>query len=122
MRALAGICNAPAEGDDIMRKFAGLAVAFLLCNVMPAAQADGTSVAAQHKLVVPRASEHPVSAIRASLTQAGPTVSRGQIAVCANLAAIRALGAKAAGSDYPSQSRILDLTFVLCLAGTPTQD
>ena len=104
-----------------MRKLTCLAAAVLLCNVMPAAQAHGTNTAALLKRPLPP-SERAVSEVRASLTQAGPSVSREQIAVCANLAAIRALGAKAAGADYPSQSRILDLTFVLCLAGTPTRD
>jgi hypothetical protein len=122
MRVLAGFRSSPAEGDNAMRKLTCLAAAILLCNVMPAAQAQGINTAAVPKQQLPQPSEHPVSEVRASLTQAGPAVSREQIAVCANLAAIRALGAKAAGADYPSQSRILDLTFVLCLAGTPTRD
>jgi hypothetical protein len=105
-----------------MRKLTCLAAAILLCNVIPAAQAQGTNIAALLKRQPPRAIERPVSEVRAALTQAAPAVSREQIAVCANLAAIRALGARAAGADYPSQSRILDLTFVLCLAGTPTRD
>lgn len=44
--------------------------------------------------------------------------SQSQIADCANLAAIRALDAKAHGAGYAVQDRILDLTFVLCMAGT----
>ena len=122
MPVLAGFRSSPAEGDNVMRKLTCLATAILLCNFMPAAQAQGTNAAALLKRQPPQATERPVSEVRASLTQARPAVSREQIAVCANLAAIRALGARAAGADYPSQSRILDLTFVLCLAGTPTQD
>ena len=36
-------------------------------------------------------------------------------------AAIRTLDAKAKGADFAMQDRILDLTFVLCMAGTPLQ-
>jgi hypothetical protein len=122
MLVLAGFRCSPAEGDNAMRKRTCLAAAILLCNIMPAAQAQGTNTTALLKRQPPQAIERPMSEVRASLTQTTPAVSRDQIAVCANLAAIRALGAKAAGADYPSQSRILDLTFVLCLAGTPTRD
>ena len=55
------------------------------------------------------------------LALAAPAISRERIAVCANLAAIRALDAKASGSDYPTQSHMLDLTFVLCVAGSSSE-
>ena len=51
------------------------------------------------------------------LTTAAPSISRGQIADCANLAALRALDAKSAGSGDDVQRRVLSVTFVLCLAG-----
>jgi len=60
--------------------------------------------------------------IPVGLTERAPAATRGQIAVCANLAALRALDAKAAGADYPAQDRTLDVTFVLCMAGPQTAD
>ena len=95
-----------------MRKLSCALSVLLLCTLAEAAPQDAHSVVPQAKIV---------SDVSVGLHEAAPSVSRGQIAVCANLAAIRALGAKAAGSDYPTQGRILDLTFVLCLAGAPSE-
>ena len=47
---------------------------------------------------------------------------RSQLAQCANLAAMRARDAKAAGAGYAVQDRILDMAFLLCLSGSPTAD
>jgi hypothetical protein len=60
--------------------------------------------------------------IRVSLREPQRTASRSQVAVCANLAAIRAMDAKAVGASYAAQDRILDLTFVLCMSGPQTED
>ncbi|MEI9887489.1 MAG: hypothetical protein WDN08_13500 [Rhizomicrobium sp.] len=47
-------------------------------------------------------------------------ITPGEIAACANLAVLRALGARAAGADRANQGRLADLTFVLCLTDSPT--
>jgi hypothetical protein len=104
-----------------MRRITCAFAVLLLGIVTPAAHA-GRQSAPQTAQPMQRSTAKPVGEIRTALTQPVPAVSPGQIANCANLAAIRALDAKAAGSDYPAQSRILDLTFVLCLAGSPTAD
>ena len=59
------------------------------------------------------------AALRASFAPGAAEITPSQIAVCANLAALRALGARAAGADYANQSRMADLTFALCLAASP---
>ncbi len=51
-----------------------------------------------------------------------PATGRGRIAACANLAAVHALNAKAVGASAPAQDRVLDLTFVLCIAGPQSED
>jgi hypothetical protein len=48
--------------------------------------------------------------------------SRGRIAVCANLAALRGMSARTSGSDYATQNRVLELTFLLCMSETPVRD
>jgi hypothetical protein len=48
--------------------------------------------------------------------------TRGQIAACANLAALRGMSARTSGSDYATQNRVLELTFLMCMSGTPVRD
>ena len=102
----------PSKGSTVMRNIICTLAVLLVGLVTPAAHAD------QQRTAAPK----PIATIRTALIEPAPTVTRGQIAACANLAAIRALDAKAAGAGYPAQSRILDLTFVLCLAGSPAAD
>lgn len=70
-------------------------------------------------LVLPIAGNAPAP-IRASLTD--ERAVRGQVAMCANLAAIRGVNARTSGADYATQNRVLELTFILCMSGTPTRD
>ena len=44
---------------------------------------------------------------------------RAHVRACANLAALRALRSQQSGSDYATQNRILELTFMLCMSGAP---
>ena len=103
-----------------MRK-AGIVAAILMfgggpAQARPPDQAPVLSNAVQHAMA------QPASVVRVGMMERQPAVTRGQIAVCANLAAIRALDAKAVGATYAAQDRILDVTFVLCMAGPQTAD
>jgi len=57
--------------------------------------------------------------IKTSLTDAG---ERGRIAMCANLAAVRGVGARTSGADYATQNRVLELSFILCMSGRPARE
>jgi len=95
-----------------MRKTKAAAAA-LLCSMLAQSAYAGerTQAAVRTAQVIPARLSEPSQ----------PAAIRSQIAVCANLAAIRTLDAKAKGADFAMQDRILDLTFVLCMAGTPLQ-
>jgi hypothetical protein len=106
----------PDEGDIDMRKAICLMAALLFVGAAQPTQSEpihGTAKTVQ-------AASRPVL-IPASL-QARPADARGHVAVCANLAAVRALDAKAVGANYAAQDRILELTFVLCMSGPQTED
>ena len=45
--------------------------------------------------------------------------ARTQVAACAHVAALRGLNARSSGADYATQNRVLELTFLLCMSGTP---
>lgn len=60
-----------------------------------------------------------VMAMRTGFAPHAATVTPSEIAACANVAAVRALGARASGADTANQARIADLAFVLCLANAP---
>ncbi len=62
-----------------------------------------------------------VRAVRAGFAPAAAGIAPARVAECANLAGIRALGAKATGADIANQGRLAELTFVLCLAGSPAE-
>ena len=97
--------------------------AIVLAAAMLCGSAQGTEAAARisplKPVIVPY---YPgmknAAAMRASFAPGAAQVSPGQIAQCANLAALRALGARSAGADYDNQSRLADLTFALCLASS----
>ena len=57
--------------------------------------------------------------MRAQFSPNAATITPQQVSACANFAALRALGARAAGVDRANQSRLADLTFVLCLTDSP---
>ncbi|HEY4939901.1 MAG TPA: hypothetical protein VII56_00615 [Rhizomicrobium sp.] len=77
-----------------------------------------SSMTAPPKLAAVASSEsRPPAAIQVGLTTETSAISPGQIADCANLAALRALDARSAGSGFDVQRRVLSVTFVLCLAG-----
>lgn len=58
----------------------------------------------------------PVAPMPIGLTTSAQSLTPSQIAACANLAALRAMEARSAGSGFDAQRRILDVTFVLCVA------
>ena len=45
--------------------------------------------------------------------------ARTQVAACAHVATLRGLNARSSGADYATQHRVLELTFLLCMSGTP---
>ena len=101
-----------------MRTFSIVLIAALLCGSTTGTEAAGAS--SPKPIMVPY---YPgmknAAALHASFAPSGAQITPGQVAVCANLAALRALGARSAGADYANQSRMADLTFALCLAASP---
>jgi hypothetical protein len=61
-------------------------------------------------------------AMRTNYAPRGATVTPSQISACANVAAMRALGARASGADSVNQGRVADLAFVLCLVNAPVEN
>jgi hypothetical protein len=107
----------PDEGDIDMRKAICLMAALLFVGAAQPTQSEPMQGTAKTAQPASRAVLIP-----ASLHQARQADTRGHIAVCANLAAVRALDAKAVGASYAAQDRILELTFVLCMSGPQTAD
>ena len=102
-----------------MRTFSFVLMAALLCGSATGTQAVGAS--SSKPIVVPYyPGMRNTAALRASFAPGGAEITPGQVAVCANLAALRALGARSAGADYANQNRMADLTFALCLAASPS--
>lgn len=105
-----------------MPKSASIVLAVLLGAYAPAVQARAISAAPRVAAAAPQPTMKPTSEISAGLSPASYEESRGQTANCANLAAIRALMAKASGSDFAIQTRVLNLTFLLCVHGERQSD
>jgi len=103
-----------------MRK-AGIIAAIVVFGGGPA-QAQSWDHGPVPSNAIQHATARAVPVVSVGLTDRQPALTRGQIAVCANLAALRALDAKAVGATYAAQDRILDMTFVLCMAGPQTAD
>jgi hypothetical protein len=74
------------------------------------------------KGALPAAHQRSASLIDVSLVRRQIGDPRNNIAICANLAASRALDAKTMGAGYAAQNRILDMAFVLCRAGPGITD
>lgn len=94
-----------------MRKAIGTAIALSCCLMAGDAQAAQSS----------KSTTRQARVIPAALSLTRPSISRSQIAVCANLAGVRVLEARAKGAGYAAQDRILDAAFLLCLAGPPIE-
>jgi hypothetical protein len=107
----------PDGGDIDMRKAICLMAALLFVGAAQPTQSETMKSMSE----TAQAASRPVL-IRAALREVPHADSRGKIAACANLAAVRALDAKAVGASYAAQDRILDLTFVLCMSGQETRD
>ena len=107
-----------------MRKAICLMAALLFLSASQPTQSEpmkGPAEPIKSAIKTAQAASSPVL-IRAALREIPEAEPRGKIAVCANLAAVRALDAKAVGANYAAQDRILDLTFVLCMSGQSTRD
>jgi hypothetical protein len=67
---------------------------------------------------------HPRFAALVDVSVVRPQIvdPRSNIAICTNFATSRALGAKAMGVSYAAQNRVLDMAFVLCMAGPSIPD
>lgn len=100
-----------------MPKSAAIVLAMVLGAFAPAVQAREIRAAPRVAAVVPRPTEKPALEVKAGLSPASYAETRDQTANCANFAAIRALMAKASGSDFAIQSRVLNVTFLLCMHG-----
>jgi len=100
-----------------MPKSTSIVLALLLGAFAPAVQAREISAAPRVANVVPRPTQKPASEVKVGLSPASYVETRDQTATCANFAAIRALMAKASGSDFAIQSRVLNVTFLLCMHG-----
>jgi hypothetical protein len=100
-----------------MPKSASIVLAILLGAFAPAVQAQPIVSAPRVAVVALQPTMKPASEIRSELWQASYAESRSQTTNCANFAAIRALMAKASGSDFAIQNRVLNVTFLLCMHG-----
>jgi hypothetical protein len=102
-----------------MLKSASIVLAGLLGVFGPADHAPAIS-SVSHVAVAPRPLTRPAS--QPELSQIAYTENRGQTRNCANFAAVRALMAKASGSDFAIQTRVLNVTFLLCMHGASQSD
>jgi len=100
----------------------GVIVAAALMLASGPAQAQSSNTPLILPKPAPHRPERQAAIVPAALVERQPEVTRGQIVVCANLAAQRALDAQRVGAGYAAQDRILDVTFVLCMAGPQTAD
>lgn len=96
------------------------AVALLVGSAASPAQTPPAANTA--KGVLPTAHHRSASLIDVSLVRRQIGDPRNSIAMCTNLAASRALDAKTMGAGYAAQNRILDMAFVLCMAGPGITD
>ena len=102
-----------------MPKSASIILAVLLGVFATTAQAREISAAPRAAIVAPHPTTKPLDV---GLSPASYAEGRGQTTNCANFAAIRALMAKASGSDFAIQTRVLNLTFLLCMHGENQSD
>ena len=98
-----------------MPKSASIVLAVLVGVSGQAVQAHATGSAPRHAI-------KPESGINIVLSQASYVETRGPVATCANFAAVRALMAKASGSDFAIQSRVLNVSFLLCMHDRVSSD
>jgi len=104
-----------------MRRAAFFIATVLLWGGTGPAQAEPASNPQKVIRLTLAAVPRPAPAIAVGLVEAA-VPNRIRVANCANLAAVRAMGAKTMGASYSAQDRILDLTFVLCMAGPQSRD
>ena len=104
-----------------MRKTAFILAAVLLCGATGPARPAVLKSPPKVLRELPTPNRVVVPAVRIGFVQ-DAAARRGQLAACAKLAATRALDARAMGASFAAQDRILDLAFVLCLAGPQTED
>jgi len=105
-----------------MQKAIIVVASLLLGSGSGAGQAQAPVVSSSLVRADTHATARAASLMRVDFVEPQAPVTRGQIAVCANLAASRALDAKAMGASYAAQDRTLDLTFLLCMAGPQSAD
>ena len=102
-----------------MRTSSFVLAALLFLSSVQGTQAGGVLPLARPVVVPYYPGLRNVTTTRVGFAPSGATVSPDEIAACANLAALRALGARTAGADTTNQSRLAELTFVFCLANSP---
>lgn len=94
-----------------------VAITLFLCGNGPAQAAP---LANPSKATQPAPAMRGIRPVPVSLIEV-PAANRGEVAVCANLAAVRALNAKAVGAGYDAQARVANVAFLLCMTGTPIE-
>ena len=105
-----------------MSKSASFVLTVFLGMFAPTVQSHAMG-SARVAMVAPQLTAKPASEINVfGLAQASYAETRGHTRNCANFAALRALAAKASGSDFAIQSRVLNLTFLLCMHGASESD
>ena len=105
-----------------MRNRASIFATILLCGFASTAAAKDMKFSPHTAAPVSQMTVKHMPELRVGLWQAPRLDSRSQIANCANFAAIRALMAKASGSNFSVQNRALNLTFLLCMHGMSESD
>lgn len=101
-----------------MRKSVAIVASISFCGFLAAAQADGAGSLPRIAEGASQATVKHVSEIRVALSQVPRTDTRSQIGDCVNVAAIRALMARASGLDSAYQNRALSSSFWLCMRYT----
>lgn len=105
-----------------MRKVVSLVLALVFSGLASNIQASAASAEPRAGTLASQTVPKQLHVTNVGLTLPPFNDPLGQIAVCANYAAIRAQIAKASGSSFAIQDRVLNLTFLLCMHGTPESD
>ena len=98
-----------------MSKSASVVLAVMLGAFGPGSPAHAFSSSPHVAEAAPKPTAKPAPNIKVGMSPISYAETREPITSCANFAAIRALMAKASGSDFAIQNRVLNVTFLLCM-------
>lgn len=105
-----------------MSKSASIVLAVMLGIFGSGVQANAFTSSPQVAESAPKPTAKPAPKTKAVLSQISYTENHDPVTACANFAAIRALMAKASGSDFAIQNRVLNVTFLLCMRDASPAD